>query len=59
MKLLIIDDEPLIRRSLSRVFKQKGYTVFEAADGVEGLKSWKKERKIGLWELTNCFRSLS
>lgn len=41
MKILIIDDEPLIRMSLVRIFKARGHEVFEARDGVEGLSAWK------------------
>lgn len=41
MKILIIDDEPLVRRSLSRAFQSKGHQIFEAPDGVQGLQAWK------------------
>ncbi|MNJ92675.1 putative transcriptional regulatory protein pdtaR [compost metagenome] len=40
MKFLIIDDEALVRRSLSRALKSKGHEVVEAADGNEGLALW-------------------
>lgn len=40
--MLIVDDEPLVRRALSRVLKAKGHTVLEATDGLEGLNSWKQ-----------------
>lgn len=40
MKILIVDDEPLVRKSLSRAFRSKGHEVFEAADGNEGLTLW-------------------
>lgn len=42
MKILIVDDEPLIRRSLLRAFQSKGWQVFEACDGTEGLAVWAK-----------------
>jgi two-component system, response regulator PdtaR len=42
MKILIIDDEPLVRRSLSRAFQTKGHQIFEAGDGWQGLLSWKE-----------------
>jgi CheY-like chemotaxis protein len=42
MKILIIDDEPLVRRSLSRAFQSKGYEIHEASDGNQGLKSWEE-----------------
>jgi two-component system, response regulator, stage 0 sporulation protein F len=44
MKILIIDDEPLIRMALARVFQKRGYQVFEASDGLEGLKIWQQEQ---------------
>ncbi len=40
MKILIVDDEPLVRKSLQRAFVAKGHEVFLAADGREGLKLW-------------------
>lgn len=42
MKILLIDDEPSIRRSLRRVLEQSGYEIKEAIDGEEGLKVWKE-----------------
>lgn len=40
MKILIVDDEPLVRKSLGRAFKAKGHEVIEAVDGTEGLARW-------------------
>jgi CheY-like chemotaxis protein len=40
MKFLIIDDEPLVRRSLKRALEIQGHEVDEAQDGLEGLKKW-------------------
>lgn len=42
MKVLIVDDEPLVRRSLEKVFAKSGHEVMVAADGTEGLECWKK-----------------
>lgn len=42
MKFLVIDDEALVRRSLSRALRAKGHEVVEAVDGNEGLEQWKK-----------------
>ncbi|WP_413586349.1 response regulator [Bdellovibrio sp. HCB274] len=42
MKVLIVDDEVLVRRSLSRAFRAKGHEVVEAENGNEGLEQWKK-----------------
>ncbi len=44
MKILIVDDEPLIRRSLGRVFQTKGWLVIEAPEGLSGLALWNQER---------------
>lgn len=43
MKVLIVDDETLVRRSLQRALKSKGYEVFEATNGVEGLQMWREQ----------------
>lgn len=40
MKILIVDDEALVRKSLKRAAESRGHEVFEAQDGDEGLKSW-------------------
>ncbi|WII70749.1 response regulator [Bdellovibrio sp. 22V] len=41
MKILIVDDEALVRRSLSRALKSKGHEVMEAENGTDGLQAWK------------------
>lgn len=43
MKILVVDDEPLVRKSLSRACSARGHHVLEAADGIEGLASWRAE----------------
>lgn len=43
-KVLIVDDEPLIRSSLERIFARKGYSVLTAENGVVGLKIWLNEK---------------
>jgi CheY-like chemotaxis protein len=40
-KILVIDDEPLVRRSLKRALETAGFQVFEAVDGKQGLQVWK------------------
>ena len=40
MNVLIIDDEPLVRRSLSRALQSRGHHCIEAQDGLEGLEKW-------------------
>lgn len=42
-KILIVDDEPLVRRSLRRALEASGFQVIEAADGKEGLSIWQSE----------------
>ena len=41
--LIIIDDEPLIRKSLRHHFEQKGYRVLEAANAAEGINQVREE----------------
>ena len=42
-KILIVDDELRIVRLLSIRLKRKGYEIFEAYDGLEGIKTAEKE----------------
>ena len=44
MKILIIDDDKIIRHALSRVFTSREHKVFTAQDGREGIDIWKKEK---------------
>lgn len=44
MKILIVDDEPLVRRSLSRALKSKGHDILEAEDGQQGLSMWREQK---------------
>ena len=43
MKILIVDDEPLVRRSLRRALEIRGHQIIECEDGNQGLLSWTKE----------------
>jgi len=43
MKVLVVDDETLIRRSLRRVFEAHGHVVSEAEDGQRGLEVWREQ----------------
>jgi CheY-like chemotaxis protein len=43
LKILVIDDEPLVRRSLLRAAKALGHECAEAADGEDGLKLWQSD----------------
>jgi DNA-binding response OmpR family regulator len=41
-KILIIDDEDLIRKMLRKVLEKNGYDVMEACDGSQGIKLFKE-----------------
>ncbi|MEI7973451.1 MAG: response regulator [Bdellovibrio sp.] len=43
MKILVVDDESLVRRALVRAFEYRGYRVFQASDAEMGLEIWKEE----------------
>jgi two-component system alkaline phosphatase synthesis response regulator PhoP len=42
-KILVVDDEPDVRDILKKKIEAFGYSVFTAADGVEGLEAARKE----------------
>jgi CheY-like chemotaxis protein len=44
MKVLVVDDEPLVRRSLEKALGRRGHDVLLAEDGREGMQVWVKER---------------
>jgi CheY-like chemotaxis protein len=44
MKVLIVDDEPLVRRSLARALKGRGHDTLEANDGLQGAAVWRVEK---------------
>ena len=37
VKILVVDDEPVVRRFASRVLREEGFGVHEAVDGEEAL----------------------
>jgi len=43
-RVLVIDDEPLVRSHLRRLLTQHGFTVEDAADGVTGLEAIHRSR---------------
>ncbi len=43
MNFLVIDDEPLVRRSLTRALRARGHDSVEAEDGEAGLAAWKNQ----------------
>ena len=40
--VLVIDDDPAVRRALERVFLKHGHQVLLAADGEQGLRLWRE-----------------
>jgi DNA-binding response OmpR family regulator len=40
-KILLIDDDPLVRRTIERILQKNGYQVYLAADGLEGLRTFR------------------
>lgn len=42
--ILVIEDEPLVRRTLVRILARNGHEVIEAKDGREGLKRFNEQR---------------
>jgi CheY-like chemotaxis protein len=42
-KILVIDDEPQVRRLIRQMLTRAGHEVAEAADGVEGLATVRKQ----------------
>ncbi len=44
MKVLVVDDEPLVRRTLLRAFSARKHDVYEAASGTDGLEIWQRVR---------------
>jgi len=42
LKILVIDDEPLVRSLLKQVLETRGHTVTEAGNGKEGVRSFRE-----------------
>jgi CheY-like chemotaxis protein len=42
--ILVVDDDPGIRRSLSRVFERRGHQLLVADDGGQGLRVWREHK---------------
>ncbi len=43
-KILLVDDEPSVRRELRKFLEGKGYDVVEASSGDEGVEVYRQER---------------
>lgn len=44
MRVLVVDDEPLVRLSLRRALERRGHMVEEAEDGNQALEKWTTSR---------------
>jgi DNA-binding response OmpR family regulator len=44
MKILLIDDDTLVRRSVARVLMQNGHDVVTAEDGLRGIELYHREK---------------
>jgi DNA-binding NtrC family response regulator len=42
-RILIVDDDPSILRSLQRLLSRAGYQVLEARDGSEAIRLWRNQ----------------
>ena len=42
-RILVVDDEPVVRRFAARVLEAEGFSVFEAADGADALRMMREE----------------
>jgi CheY-like chemotaxis protein len=40
--ILVVDDDPAVRRALERVLQSRGHQVLLAADGRQGLRIWRE-----------------
>jgi DNA-binding response OmpR family regulator len=43
-KILVIDDDPMVRSTISRILSHNGFEVNLAEDGVRGLASFRSQR---------------
>ncbi len=70
--VLLADDEPAVRKAVARVLRRAGFTVLEAADGVEALEVFRAHQRdlacvlcdvmmprMGGWETLTAIRRLA
>ena len=58
--VLIVDDEPLVRRAVRGMLERGGYKVFESVDGIDGLETFtEKQNEIDLVLLDQSMPGLS
>lgn len=51
-KVLIVDDEPEIRRMLTKIVREAGHEAFEAHDGAEVLSQIKDQIQVAMLGLS-------
>ncbi len=44
--VLVVDDEPMVRRGTRRILERKGYTVLEASNGAEALELFARQGAV-------------
>ncbi len=47
-KILVVDDEPMVRRFVVTTLQSRGFAVFEASSGREGLKYFSEHDPVDL-----------
>src|SRR5579862_9381967 len=47
-KLLVVDDAAYVRLRLTRLLKQNGYEVVEAADGKQAIEAYQQDKPDGV-----------
>lgn len=55
-RILIIDDEPAIRRVLRDILENEGYIVEDAASGIEALPIIKEQEFDAIFVTSKCHR---
>ena len=48
IRILVADDDPLVREMIAMILEDEGYTVETAEHGAEALKKFNAEESIGL-----------
>jgi len=44
--VLVVDDEPLVRRGSTRILERMGFTVVTAEDGADALRVFERHREV-------------
>jgi CheY-like chemotaxis protein len=46
LRLLVIEDEPILRRTITDRLEDEGYTVRAEKDGTAGLNAWRQQQVL-------------